>query len=173
MKHRAVPAALLLLSIIYAGCKAECQAGNLEPTKSETPKSETPTQTAPVKYGLTLCSKVEDQKCQDPADQFKSDVTEVHAVLVTPTVPRQTGKATVTWIAVDTGGAAPPNYKIAAKELDLSGTDLKAATHTTVSGSLSRPTKGWPVGKYRVEFEMEGKVVSSAPFQITNQGEGR
>jgi len=24
-----------------------------------------------------------------------------------------------------------------------------------------------------VEFEMEGKIVSSAPFQITNQGEGR
>lgn len=164
MKPVHAAAALLLLSTVYAGCKAECQAGNLEPTKSETP---TPAEPA-VKYGLTLCTRVEGQKCQDPTDKFKSDVAEVHAVLVTPTVPRQTGKATVAWIAVDTGGAAPPNYKIAARELDLSGTDLKRATHTTVSGSLSRPTKGWPVGKYRVEFEMEGKVVSSAGFQISN-----
>jgi hypothetical protein len=160
----AAAAALLLLSLAFAGCKAECQAGNLEPTKSETPTQAEPA----VKYGLTLCTKAENQKCQDPTDQFKSDVAEIHAVLVTPTVPRQTGKATVAWIAVDTGGAAPPNYKIAAKELDLSATDLKRATHTTVSGSLSRPTKGWPVGKYRVEFEMEGKVVSSGEFQIAN-----
>jgi hypothetical protein len=146
----------LLPLLLLVGCKAECQAGNLEAGK---PAAE------PVRPGVTLCSRVVDQRCRDATDRFTEDVREIHAVLVIPNAPRASGKATVVWIAEETGGVAPPNYKIAEKELDLSGQDPKA-THATITGSLSRPTKGWPVGKYRVEFHIGGAAAASGAFQI-------
>lgn len=73
-------------------------------------------------------------------------------------------KMTGAWIAVDTHGAAPPNYKIDSADLVADG------NINTVTYSLSRPNKGWPVGKYRVELSVDGKIVGTASFTI--QGDG-
>lgn len=99
-----------------------------------------------------------------PSTRFGTDIAEIHAVLVTRVVP-QSSQASMVWIAEDTGGAAPPNYKIATKELEISGAMKKADT-LTISGNLSRPNKGWPAGKYRLEIVLDGKVAASQQFAI-------
>lgn len=65
------------------------------------------------------------------------------------------------WIAEDVGEVAPKNYKIAEKSLTLSsGQDNGVFT-------ISRPTNGWPVGKYRVEIYDGDQLVETLKFDIS------
>lgn len=164
----------LSLVALATACKFECQAGNLEEKKpaaaapqpgAPTTPVATPAAPKPAPQGLQVCARVAAQRCVTPTRRFTPDIPEINAALVTNTIP-QSPRATVVWIAEDTGGAAPPNYRIASKDLELSGAALKAATNVTVSGSLSRPTKGWPIGSYRVEVHMDGKIVATEKFSI-------
>ena len=157
----------LLLVPLFSGCECECKAGDVKPisTTGTPAATETPAPAAPVKEGLVLCTRYENKACADPSTQFSLDMLEIHAVLVTRVVPKSP-KASMVWIAEETGGAAPPNYKIATKELELPATDLAKAGHITINGSLSRPTKGWPAGKYRLEVYLDGKVAASQQFAI-------
>jgi hypothetical protein len=69
-------------------------------------------------------------------------------------------KITTSWIAVDTHGTAPPNYKI-------DSADFVAGVLTnTVDANLSKPNNGWPVGKYRVDLSVDGKTAGSATFEV-------
>jgi len=63
------------------------------------------------------------------------------------------------WIAEDVGRAAPPNYKIAEKSLRLPFMN---------SGSvyLSKPTKGFPVGSYRLEIYIGSKLAKTLKFNV-------
>lgn len=66
----------------------------------------------------------------------------------------------IAWIAVDTGGAAPPNYKI-------DGVDLHIGSLTNnVKSAMTKPNNGWPVGTYKIEFSVNGKVLESADFTV-------
>ena len=81
----------------------------------------------------------------------------VHASMVD--IPNG-AKMTGTWIAVDTNGAAPPNYKI-------DSADLTAGVITnTVNFSMTKPNAGWPLGKYRVDLSIDGKPAGAANFTI-------
>jgi hypothetical protein len=62
------------------------------------------------------------------------------------------------WIAEDVGKMAPPNYKIGEETLK-----------NGISGSftLSKPTKGFPVGKYRLELYLEGKLTITVGFTVS------
>ena len=40
-----------------------------------------------------------------------------------------------------------------------------------VTGSLSKPNAGWPVGKYRVDLSIDGKVVGTAHFKISKDAD--
>jgi hypothetical protein len=63
------------------------------------------------------------------------------------------------WIAEKVEGA-PPNYLIDA-------TELKAKEGSNdVTFSFSKPTAGWPLGAYRVELLVDGKVVEKVPFTV-------
>jgi uncharacterized RDD family membrane protein YckC len=63
------------------------------------------------------------------------------------------------WIAEDVGSAAPPNTKLAEK----------AFTGSNVGEfSLTAPTAGWPVGKYRLEIYIGDTLAKSLPYTITN-----
>jgi hypothetical protein len=130
------------------------------PDVPETPKASI------IKFGFELCGQMEGDSCKAPLKVFGTDQPVIHAALVSPRVPRKTGQYTVRWIAVDTGGAAPPNHEIAAVKGVLEGWIKKIATHATVHGQLSRPDKGWPVGSYRVEVLIEGAKAASADFEI-------
>jgi hypothetical protein len=70
-----------------------------------------------------------------------------------------TSKVTFAWFSVVSPGAAPPNFAIAT-------VDIPVGSNTHVSGQLSKPNAGWPVGTYKVDLEIDGKVVESVPFSI-------
>lgn len=69
-------------------------------------------------------------------------------------------KITVAWISVDSGGAAPPNYKIDEASFDV------GAIENHINASLSRPNNGWPVGTYQVQLAVDGEVVESVDFSV-------
>jgi hypothetical protein len=64
------------------------------------------------------------------------------------------------WIADDVGEAAEKHTKIDEKTITADG--------DTDDGvfSLSKPTKGWPPGKYRVEIYVGDDLVTTAKFSI-------
>ena len=65
------------------------------------------------------------------------------------------------WIAEDVGEVAPPNYKVG----ETSTTAEEPRDSRTFT--LSKPTKGWPVGKYRVEFYDRDQLVETLSFDIS------
>lgn len=69
-------------------------------------------------------------------------------------------KVTVTWVAVDTNGVAPANYKI--DEVDIPVPD---AAQNQIYSSISKPTSDWPVGLYEVDIAVDGKFVSKTDFR--------
>ena len=69
------------------------------------------------------------------------------------------GDVTGTWIAEDVGAAAPPNYAIDAMTLTL-------PPGGEASFALTRPTNGWPLGKYRLELRVGDRLLAVEPFVI-------
>ena len=69
------------------------------------------------------------------------------------------------WIAEDVGSAAPANSKIGEKTLALD--------EDTDDGdfSVSKPTKGWPAGKYRLEIYVNDKLATTEKFTIKGTAE--
>lgn len=110
---------------------------------------------APHLEGLT----VSDSKDGDAVDSFPTTTPKIygHAGLVDVA---SGAKIVVSWIAVDTNGAAPPNYKIDSAEFTAGMID------NTATFDLSKPNNGWPIGKYRVEVTIDGKPAGSAKFEV-------
>jgi hypothetical protein len=96
--------------------------------------------------------------------RFASDMPKVFAILKTKGA-QQGDKIRGVWIAEDVGGAAPANSKIDEKALTMDG--------DTDDGdfSLSKPTKGWPLGKYRLEIYLNDKLVTTTKFTIGSSKE--
>ena len=69
-------------------------------------------------------------------------------------------KVRCVWIAEDVGNAAPPNYKVDEAQSTASGPEA-FGTFT-----LSRPNKGWPPGKYRVELYAGDQLADTLKFTI-------
>jgi uncharacterized protein involved in high-affinity Fe2+ transport len=69
-------------------------------------------------------------------------------------------KITVSWIAVDTNGVAPANYKIDEASFDI------GSLENHVDASLSKPNAGFPVGKYEAVLSVDGKVLETVDFSI-------
>ena len=65
------------------------------------------------------------------------------------------------WIGEDVGTAAPKNTKIAEDTVSITAEGQNGAF------TLSRPTKGWPVGKYRVELFVNDKLAETVKFEVT------
>lgn len=64
------------------------------------------------------------------------------------------------WIADDVGDAAPKGTKIDEKTITAEG--------DTDDGvfSLSKPNKGWPAGKYRIEIYVGDDLITTSKFTI-------
>src|SRR5439155_22743250 len=73
----------------------------------------------------------------------------------------QGDKIRAVWIAEDVGDVAPKDYKITETSTSADGPQA-AGTFT-----LSRPTKGWPIGKYRVEIYDADQLIETVKFSIT------
>jgi hypothetical protein len=64
------------------------------------------------------------------------------------------------WIAEDVGDVAPKNYKLDEASTTADGPRAFGTFH------LTKPNKGWPVGKYRVEFYEGDTLVETVKFEI-------
>lgn len=102
---------------------------------------------------------VSDSKDGDAVDSFSPTTTKIF--LRAHMVDVASGSKLVTnWIAVDTNGVAPANYKIDSAEFTA------GALTNTLDANLSKPNNGWPLGKYRVDLTVDGKPAGSASFTV-------
>jgi len=69
-------------------------------------------------------------------------------------------KVSVSWVSVDSHGAAPPNFNIATVDIPIDKGQNK------INSDLSKPTSGWPVGTYRVDISIDGTAAEAAAFEI-------
>ncbi|WP_058533839.1 DUF4189 domain-containing protein [Legionella saoudiensis] len=85
---------------------------------------------------------------------------------------KQGQKIKSVWIAEDTNNVAPPNYKIDEAELTLEpGTarDLIAllpGNQWSGKFKITKPNKGWPLGKYHMDIYVDNKLVKSIKFTV-------
>jgi outer membrane usher protein FimD/PapC len=94
-----------------------------------------------------------------PATVFAASVPRLYAYFLTEGTEKG-DKIRGVWIAEDTNGAAPANYKIDEATLTSEKDDSSGAF------SLSKPNNGWPVGKYRVDVYVDGELEATTKFQI-------
>lgn len=93
-------------------------------------------------------------------DTFGQDTAKIFVSADVANDVKSGSKVTVSWIAVDTAGVAPPNYKIDEASFDLGLID------NHVDASLSKPNSGWPVGTYNIIFSIDGKELQTIDFSI-------
>jgi uncharacterized RDD family membrane protein YckC len=97
-----------------------------------------------------------DYEIVNPSSEFYTDTPKIMCVWtvkgVDPSVPIKT-----VWIVDDSGGAAPPNYKIV--ENSISG-------YSEGSGFVTSPNNGWPIGKYHLEIYIGDTLAKQVPFSI-------
>ena len=124
------------------------------------------------KIGTFTCKHIEDEgaagsnsPCVDSTDHFDAAVPVVHVTYRTLDLPKSGDTYVMQWIATDVGQVAPANTVIATVNAPVG--DIPAATKNyAVNGYLTKPTNGWPVGKYRVEIKLGDKLVTTAQFAI-------
>jgi hypothetical protein len=123
--------------------------------------------TAPVAR-LGLCAQNPSNDCEGATATFKTDTAELLAVGRFSTVPKAGSKVSTKWIAVDVGKAAPPNTLIdeSVVEVEDQKQPLPKGAVYIVRGTLSRPNKGWPTGRYKAEWAIDGQPLGVTEFQI-------
>lgn len=126
-----------------------------------------PVGTQPVAR-LGLCPQNPARDCQGVTATFKTDTPELLGVARFSTIPKAGSKVTTKWIAVDVGKAAAPNSLI-----DQSVVLVEAQTQPLpkgavyiVRGTLSRPNKGWPPGRYKAEWAIDSQPLGVTEFEI-------
>jgi len=103
--------------------------------------------------------KMAKDKDSEPTDTFAPDVRKIYAFFTTEGSTKG-DKLRCVWIAEDVGDAADPNTTIDEASLTADKDNFVGAF------SLSKPTKGWPEGSYRVDFYSGDNVVTSVNFMI-------
>jgi hypothetical protein len=107
--------------------------------------------------------KVEATMTTGPEDEarttFAADTPKIYAIFKTKGA-KDGDKARGVLIAEDVGDVAPPNTKVLETKLDMEG--------DTDDGdfNFSKPTNGWPVGKYRVEIYVNDELATKVNFTI-------
>jgi hypothetical protein len=94
-----------------------------------------------------------------PATKFSGDAPQLVIFFIGDGV-KIGEKVRAVWIGEDVGIAAPKNTKIAEDTVPI--TEEKQ----TGSFTLSRPKRGWPVGKYRVELFVNDKLAETVKFEV-------
>jgi hypothetical protein len=90
---------------------------------------------------------------------FVADAPKVYATFKTKGA-KEGDKIRGAWIADDVGDAAPAGTKIDEKTLNAEG-DTEDGVF-----SLSKPTNGWPVGKYHLEIYVNDELATKLQFTI-------
>ena len=111
---------------------------------------------------LTVEAVLAEDKDSEPTDVFAPDVAKIYAFFKTKG-SKKGDKLRAVWIAEDVGEAAPQNTKIDEATLTADNDDFFGAF------SLSKPTKGWPLGDYRVDIYNGEQVATSVSFIIEEE----
>jgi hypothetical protein len=93
-------------------------------------------------------------------DTFAPDTDKIFVSADLTDEVKSGSKITVSWIAVDTGGAAPPNYKIDEVSFDV------GAIENHADSSITKPNNGWPIGTYNIIFSVNGEPIQTVDFSI-------
>jgi hypothetical protein len=154
-------AASLVLALTF-GCKSKDTTDSKQPAEA---KHEPAGSVSAGEMGTFTCKDIQNDACVGPTDHFDAAVPVVYVTYKTTDLPKTGDAYAIQWIAEDVGSAAPANTVIAT--LNEPVKDIAAgATSYTVNTHLTRPNKGWPVGKYRVEVKLGDKLVTTAHFTI-------
>jgi hypothetical protein len=94
----------------------------------------------------------------DPASDFPADQAIFHAIVSVSNLPPNSALKAV-WIAVDTHGAAPPNFVMDTVETKVDGTRNIHLTLKPNAGKL-------PKGAYKVDVFLGDKMDRSVPFTV-------
>src|SRR5438445_7276220 len=114
--------------------------------------------------------KVEAFMTTGPEDEavtsFTPDTPRLYAMFKTKGA-KDGDKARGVLIAEDVGDVAPPNTKVLETKLDMEG--------DTSDGdfNFSKPTNGWPVGKYRVEIYINDELATKVKFTIQSAAKSK
>jgi hypothetical protein len=151
----------VVAALAAVGCKDK-------PSAEAAPSAESkPTASAASaeEMGTFICKDVQNDACIGPTDHFDASVPVVHVSYKTKDIPKNGDVYVIQWIAEDVGSAAPANTVISTLKKEVS--DVSPAVKSYVANSrLTKPTAGWPVGKYRVEIKLGDKLVTTARFTI-------
>lgn len=116
------------------------------------------------KVQALLCRDYVDEKIIEPTVVYYPDSPKIQVVLKA-SASRKGGAITFVYIADDVGPAAPAGTRIDQKTIPLPPAIGPLRTWTAQS-SLSRPNKGWPIGRYHVEVTIDGQQVATLPFTV-------
>ena len=124
-----------------------------------------PDQIAADQMGTFVCKDVQSDACVGPSERFEATVPVVHVTYKTTDLPKVGEVYVIQWIAEDVGDAAPPNSVIGTLNEEVKEV-APGTTSYVVNSKLTKPTAGWPVGKYRVEVKRNDKLETTARFSI-------
>jgi len=94
-----------------------------------------------------------------PSTTFASNTPTLYAIFKTEGA-KAGDKIRGVLIAEDVGDVAPANTKVLETILEMEG-DTEAGDFT-----FSKPTNGWPVGKYRLKIYVNDELATTANFTI-------
>lgn len=117
-------------------------------------------------FSCTLTdTKSADGTLGDATDKFTPDTAMIYLSCYSDAI-KEGQKIKAVWIADDTNDVAPPNYVIDKKELEITPAIISADKGATANFSLSKPTKGWPVGSYHVDLYVDETLDQSVKFTV-------
>jgi len=113
---------------------------------------------SPAKPGFTNIVLSDDLSSTTPTTNFSKGPAKLFVTFGLKDVPIG-DKIKGSWVCEESK-EAPPNYEIDSATIVI-GPGLN-----TGNFSLSKPTKGWPEGNYRVDLYWNDKVAESVQFKI-------
>lgn len=129
----------------------------LKATPRTAPRPEVKATAAPKKLSVGLAQEL----TGEVTTSFTGDFPKIYARWQGNGLSAK-AKIRAVWIAEDVGAVAPPNYKVDEATVTANRPD-QFGTFT-----ISRPNKGWPVGKYRAEFYVGDELTETVKFTIGN-----
>ncbi len=168
MKELKFFALLLVAALLVGGCTVKI--GNPE---TPTTSSSGPASTAPAAPADQSGPKVVLLQVGDKYDAAVKEVTHQTDAFTpqTPVIEVNAGitglktDAVITCALIAVEVTTKDGTKI--RDQEVVSTDMKApGEESTVHFSFKAPTAGWPVGDYKVEISVEGKVIETVPVTV-------
>ncbi len=165
-------AAIIVMALLACGsgdattAASSASAASAAPAPSAHPSAPASADVDDETMGTFTCQDVKDDVCVGPTDRFKVDTAVIHVSFRTKDLPKEGDVYNIKWIAEDVGKAAKANTVIASLDRKVGELPTFGMKSYFVSTQLSKPTKGFPAGKYRVEIRLADDVVTTARFVV-------